>query len=354
LEYEEEVAMRGVPGGRSAAWRIGAAFLTIAVSLWGASCGAELRASRAETVEVAARIRSGFSAIRIAEDSMVATIESVYAESASLDLSVGKMDVEDGGVFATFEGNKYYYKTLRSGCSYYCSPLRPVDDAMRREIRIMGYFEGALQKASESLPPYLDIIFYGIHEPLSIAMLYPAFDIVSIFPPGVRFTDFEWYDRGLESPGPGRWSALPFADLINGWVMDFSKPVKAGGATKGVAVISVDIMKASEYYLGKAVAPLVLIASDSTLMGASPKARALFGLAPLEDEALVKQMTANRFVPSAQRLDDASRPADIRSLASRVLAGESRFEQRIGAASWAVESIRIPEIGFYLVGLGRH
>jgi len=316
------------------------------------SCGAAARASRVETQAIGARIRADFAAVRAAEDALVASIESVYADS-SLELSVDGMDVAAGGEFAVFEGGKYYYKTARTGCCYYCSPRGPVTDAMRREIRTMGYCEGALQKAWNSLPPYLSIVFYGIHEPTTIGMLYPWDDVVSVLPPGLCLMAFDWYRRGYTSKGSGLWSAQPFADLTNGWTMDLSKSVRAFGATKGAAVIGVRIMKAGELYLGKAATPILLLASDSTLMGASPSARAAFGLAPLEDAALVKQMSANIFVPANQRLNHESRPDGIRSLAARVLAGESGFSQGIAGAEWRVESVRISEIGFYLVGLGK-
>ncbi len=328
---------------------LSSACLVLALS----SCGTAVRESRDEVKAVAERMQSGFSAVRAAEDAMAAAIEAVYARGASLDLSVDGMDAKDGGIFATFEGGKYYYKTIKSGCSYYCSPMGKVTDEIRREIRTMGYFEGALQAAWDALPPYLSIVFYGVHEPTSIGVMAPWMDVVSLFPPALPFTVFEWYRRGLASPGPGLWAALPFADLGNGWVIDLAKPIKAAGKTKGVAVISVFMMKASDYYLGKAKTPLLLLASDSTLMGASPSARTAFALAPLEDTALLKQLSANSFAPASQRLSDPSRAPEIRALATRVLAGDSGFEATIGLSRWTVESARVPEIGFYLVGLGR-
>jgi hypothetical protein len=326
-----------------------AAFLALALC----SCGAAVRVSREETRAKAAEIEAGFRAVRAAEEALAASIEATYAGSGKLDLSVDGMDAERGGQFASFQGGKFYYKTSKAGCCYYCSPMGPVTDAIRREIRLMGYFEGDLAAAHAALPDYLSVVFYGIREPTSIGVMFPWTDVVSTYPPGVSFSAFEWFRRGLASPGPSLWSAQPFADLVNGWVMDLAKPIGAEGKTKGVVVIGIRMTKASEYYLGKAKTPLLLLAADSTVMGASPSARAATGLNPLEDAAMVRQLSANSFVPASQRLDYESRPPELRELAVKALSGQSGFDLSLGGASWAVESIRIPEIGFYLVGLGR-
>ena len=331
------------------------AILAFSATACATGCAAGIGESRKETAAIAARIQSDFAQVRSAHETMVGEIERTYATAGSLDLSIDHLDVGQGGVFATCEGGRYYYKTVREGCSYYCSPPDgKIDDRIRTEVRIMGYLEDAVLRAFDASPPFLSIILYGVMEPTSIAIMYPWFDVVSLFPPGLDFGVFEWFRRGLESKSDkGAWSALPFVDLAAGWVMDLSSPVHAEGRIKGVAVTGVRMSAAGRRYLDGAGTAALLLAPDSTLIALSPAAREGLGFRPLAEDVMLRQMKENAALPETARLVHEGQDPGVRALGERILGGERRFDHELGGGRVAVEVVPVPEIGFLVVGLAQ-
>ena len=151
------------------------------------------------------------------------------------------------GEFKSFQNGTFYFKPERSGASYYLSPWNPGDEALKRELRLMQYLEPAVVKASGTSDLY-KMTFYGVYQPQSIAMIAPWLDVISNFPPHLDLTVFEWFRRGLYSDGRAIWAPAPFADLVNGWVVDIAAPAMSGGKVKGVAVQSVSISKLNRKY----------------------------------------------------------------------------------------------------------
>ncbi|MGC4092684.1 MAG: hypothetical protein QM756_33350 [Polyangiaceae bacterium] len=313
------------------------------------SCHSERAELRKAVDGTAASIEAEMVGVRKALGALSAEIRDTYDKEATLDLTTSKLDAADGGPFKSFEDGKFYVKSERKGASFYVSPWKPDDEPLKRTLRFLLYTEPALVRASTS-SELLRMTFYGVHEPQSIAMLCPWFDTVSNFPPGLDLRNFEWYRRGLESSGRALWSAAPFTDLANGWVVDLAEPVISHGAHRGVGVISVSMAKLNQKYLSQEKANLLLLGSDLTLLGQTPSARATSGLHELELVTLLQQTKENTFVPGRFKLDDATQPADAKELARRVKSGASDFELGLGGQQRRFAVARVGETGFFVIG----
>jgi hypothetical protein len=337
----------GRPGPLAAA----AAF-ALAVGLAACSGGGSAKAAAART---AAAAQAVFVAVRESLVAMVAELEAVYAAAPTLDLSIAGMDKAEGGVFDYFRTDKglIYFKSTGEGCAYYASPADGVvTDAIKRRVRLMQRQEPALIKAYGKIADIGKIVFFGVHEPTSIGILYPYLDAVALFPPGLNFAAFDWYARGIANPGGPRWSAAPFTDLASGWVMDVAEAVRDGDRVVGTAVANLRMDRlASMLLAGREKDSLVLLGSDLTVIGLTAKAKAELGIAVLEDVDYVRQMRENSFVPERFRLDGSGQSPEIRELARRIRAGETEFVSPVAGRRRRCFAAPVPETGFFALAL---
>ena len=269
------------------------------------------------TQESASVINQEFVNIRIAVNDFKTSIEGVVNNLGSLDLSTDKLDVSQGGLFKMFPENKYYYKTLAEGSCFYLSPGKPLEEGMKKELRIQQYLEPFAQKASAT-SKNIGMVFYGVHDPWTIAIMDPWIDVVSIFPPGVDLRYFEWYNRGLKSPGEALWSEKPFTDLATGWVMDVSVPIKTPDGIRGVSVISLNMSKLQRNFFQPRKDNLILLGSDLTIVGSTLGAKELLGIKLLEDFDFVKQMKENTFAPDEFKLASETQPPLVQEIAKKI------------------------------------
>jgi hypothetical protein len=279
--------------------------------------------------------------------------EDVYSHLSQYDLSTKGLDAKEGGIFDHFQNNNYYYKTVHDGASYYISPLKPVDEPLRREIRILQNIEGFLQKAYDKNADTLAMAFYGVHQPTSIGLLVPWADVVSFFPPGIDLTRQEWYSRGLNSPGDPRWSKGPFVSFYQGWVEDVAVPVHSEGEVRGVVVLATSLEKLAAKYFAGSDEALVLLGPDLTPFIATASARSALPLKVIQDFDYTKQLKENPFTNESYRLSATDQPQGLRDVAAAITAGRTDFTVNIADKHYRVYVQAVKEPHFYVVGFAQ-
>jgi hypothetical protein len=320
------------------------------LSLGLVSCDNRADLLRVKVTKIADSLSTSFTSIRESEEEFVKNASDVYSHLDRYDLSTNHMDVKDGGIFDTFEGNKYYYKTVKEGASFYVSPMKPVNGTIRRAVRAMQLVEKDFRDSYEKNSDLLTGNFFGVHEPTSIGMLYPWIDVISQLPPGIDFHIFEWYTRGLQSNGETIWAKGPFVSLLYGWVEDIAAPVKVAGKSIGAIVMPVGIDKVNVRYFKNEPENLFLLGHDLTLVAANAPARRALTLKVIEDVDYVKQMKENSFATAAYRLSDPNQPPLIQSVAKKIASGDKSFEETDGRSIWVFFVGDVKETGFYTVG----
>lgn len=316
------------------------------------SVGCDRRADevKARVSWIAENLNKDLEGMRASTVAFVAEAAKLYSHLDQYDLSTQGMDVKEGGVFDTFAGNKFYYKTVEAGASVYASPLKPVDDRLKKAIKTILHLEGPLKASYEAHQDLLNASFFGVHEPSSIAILYPFQDVVSHLPPGLDLHVLEWYTRGLNSSGQSLWSKGPFVSLYGGWVEDLAAPVVVEGRTVGVQVMIVGMEMVKAKYITKEAEQVFLLGPDLTLVAANASAQKALGLRVLEDIDYVKQMKENSFAPAVYQLSDPGQTEGLRSVASKIHAGEASFEASVAGTDWRFFVGSVKETGFYVVG----
>jgi hypothetical protein len=321
-----------------------------AVTITLAGCQGDLPT---KVADVTSKLSANFSSVGQAAKKFAQSAEQVYANLDKYDLSPKGLDVKDGGIFDTFENNTYYYKTVAKGASYYASPMKPVDDTLRREIRILQQIEKPLEDAYVEDADTLAIAFYGVHQPTSIAMLIPWADVISFFPPNIDLRNLEWYQRGLKSHGEVRWAQKPFVSFYRGWVEDVAVPIFDKSDVRGVAVLAASLEKINTKYFAARTDDLVLLGPDLTPFAASPSARTDLPLQVAKDFDYTKQLKTNPPANDDYRLSAPQQPIGLQHVAAKIEAGQTSFEEEVEGHQYRFYVGTIKEPRFYVVGFVR-
>jgi len=314
------------------------------------SCDSAVEDTKKVVVSTVQSINKEFVIVREGQETLVNEVKGLYGRWGDLDLSTKGMDATEGGLYASFPGGKYYYKNKEQGSALYASPGRPVDEAIKKQVKFLEYVDPFLQK-TWSASDVQTVAFYGVREPITLALMSPWFDVVSRLPPGIDLNMFEWYQRGLKSTGPAVWSVKPFTDLSTGWVMDVSMPVVVDGQVKGVGVSSVNLEKLGTKYLKDQKSAVLLLGSDTTVVAESPLAQTYLGIRPLESVDFFKQVKENSFAAGKYLLVDPAQPADLQELGRQILLGKESFEATLGGKRYAVQQSVVSENQMRVVGL---
>jgi hypothetical protein len=304
---------------------------------------------RPELQKLASAINGDFEQVRLANDQLVKDIDARYADLGSLNLDTAVLATPEGGAFKVYGDNKFFYKSVRTGSCYYYSPGKPADPAALREIRIMTYLEPLLETAHQVAPDIITVVFYGVDQPADIAMLNPWTDVVSVLPPGIKLTMFEWYNRGIKSTGASLWSKEPFVDLTTGWAMDVAAPVRRDRQQIGATVISVNIMKLVDKHLTQNPGRFVLLSAEGAVVGVTPGAQEVIGVHGLSVD-IIRKNKENSFVKDENRLGSAQQPTFAQALAAKLAEGKPEFALADAGKTWRFQTAALPEVGFTLVG----
>lgn len=328
--------LRFLPGLRTLATALGALCALAAL----AACTPADAQLKTLLNQAAEPLKREFSAVDTALTAYGQALDALHSQKPLESWDTQGLDVEQGGPFASFEGGRYYYKPEAEGSSYYASPNGPVPERMRREFRRLLEAE-PLQAQAYGASPLISAVFFGRHEPDTIAQLYPWFDVVSTFPPGVPLLVFDWYRRGLASAGGNVWSPQPFTDLATGWVVDVARPVRGPAGVEGVAVISVSMRKLAQQHLLNTNSALLLLGQDGTLVAASARAKQAWDLKELGDFDFVRQMRENQLAAEEFRLSHPSQAEGLRQIAERLSAPADPFLTEVeGRSVWiAVQAL---------------
>ncbi len=328
-------------------------FSTILLSSILLSCSYQERQLSNETQKIAREMHQEFVAARLNIEDLVDNLQNIYNHLDQYDLSITNLDVKEGGLFTTYRNNDFYYKVTNIGAAFYLSPQKPITEDMKKEVKKATYTEKYMMDAYENHKDIIYMVFLGFDKPYNLALLYPWYDMISVFPPGVQLTQFEWYTRGLKSSGKAMWSEYPFTDLYNGWVIDISMPIKTSQGNIGVAVINMGIRKIVTKYLGNSQNNVLLIGPGMSLLGISSGVKDILDLKVIEDIDYTSQMKGNTFIQDEYKLSHQTQPEILQDLAKSILKGDAVFEGTYNGQQLYFTISKVPETGFFIVGVLR-
>jgi hypothetical protein len=253
----------------------------------------------------------------------------------------GYMLVEDGNLFINA-----------------ASGAVPVDDRIKRELRLHEYAKPRLKDAFDTLR-YCDEMWFFTIENLAcgwvqydyIAPNIPeGIDLTQIHP--MRVVRLDWF--GIVNPvnNPERrgvWSPFPFIDLFHQWIFTYHVPLYDGGRFKGAFVphARIEPMLEDSVYRGRE--KMLAIHDDGTLIGLNePAGKTLdlemYRFRPWDDNAAKVPYVRNQLSLMKHACEDFHWLADG-------IKWQNRFDLTLRSKKYEVIKERVPEIRVNLVAL---
>ncbi len=163
----------------------------------------------------------------------------------------------------------------------------PVDDRLKRELRLYEYAKPRLKDAFHNLR-YCDEMWFFTTETLAcgyveydyIAPNLPeGIDLTQIHP--LRVVRLDWFDIVNPVNNPERtgvWSPFPFIELYHQWVFSYHSPVYDGENFKGALVPHAKVEPMLEDSIYRGDEKMMAIHDDGTLIGMNEEAKRTFAL----------------------------------------------------------------------------
>lgn len=163
----------------------------------------------------------------------------------------------------------------------------PVDDRVKRELRLYEYAKPRLKDAFHSLR-YCDEMWFFTIETLACGYveydyigpnLPERIDLTRIHP--LRVVRLDWFDIVNPVNNPERkgvWSPFPFIELYHQWIFSYHYPLYDGEHFKGAFVPHAKIEPMLEDSIYKGSEKMMAIHDDGTLIGMNEAAEAAFDL----------------------------------------------------------------------------
>jgi hypothetical protein len=234
----------------------------------------------------------------------------------------------------------------------------PVDDRIKKELRLYEYAKPRLKAAYTSLR-YCDEMWFFTTE--TVASGYVEYEYIGDAPPqgidltrihAMRIIRLNWFDivKPVNNPEKkGVWSPFPFIDMFGQWIFSYHYPFFEKGEFKGAFVPHAKIAHMLEDSIYQSDVKMLAIHDDSTLIGTNQAAEAAFGLQPYRYKRWEDISQAVSYVRT--ELDLMRCPREDFVWLADGIKWQSEFDLTIEGTSYTVLKERVPETGMNLVAL---
>lgn len=275
-------------------------------------------ADRAALTGVVARIAQDARLIEAATRRLAEATRGIYENR---DRFIAGVDTNR--YRATPEG--CYYKAVEDGGpALWVSGTVPVDDDLRRVAWATEGLDGLLRELTETIPAVTQTYY---NEYRSLNRIYPPFDVLSQYAPGMRIPEFNFYFLADATHNPERrvvWVDEPYVDPAGrGWMVSCVAPVYVTNTLMGVVGLDVTVAGIVEHYLQPPGRAWALVDRNGTIVAATERAIELFAMPPLVDHRYVNTVKSDRYRTEDYNLLQSPH-AGVRHLANAVLKEDVR------------------------------
>ncbi len=272
----------------------------------------ESAADRAAVVDLAARI--------------AADVQRIEARTRQLAEATARTYAEADRIVAGVDTNRYaftpegcYYKTVDDGGpALWVSGVVPVDAAVQRVAWATEGIDAELRAIPRESPAVAQAYY---NDRNSVNRIYPPFDVLSQYAPGMKIPEFSFYYLADAKHNPERlvrWVDEPYVDPAGrGWMVSCIAPVYQGDELMGVVGLDVTVAGIVESYLRPAGGAWALVDHNGTIVAATESAIELFAMPPLIDHRYVNTVKSDRYRNKDYNLQQSPN-ADVRRLAAEV------------------------------------
>ncbi|HSH69887.1 MAG TPA: hypothetical protein VK997_08210 [Deferrisomatales bacterium] len=254
--------------------------------------------------------------------------------------------------YRTFEGALTYYQGGPEESAVLLSQPTPAGEAALGQMRLLEHLDGALRQVVATSPL---VAMAWVATGDSAVVFFPPFDLVAYVPTGVDVPrDILPYQVAAPASNPGRGPVWvePYVDMCGkGYMVTVSAPVYRGPEMVAVAAADVAVAGVVGRFLpGNAEELRLLLTASGFLAGATEPAGRALGIEALGRFSYLDQVQRDAPAPARFNLVQHT-TAEVRELATRVLAGESSFPLPVGERRYRVATAAVPVAGWHLVEL---
>jgi len=244
---------------------------------------------RKNLINLTSKIEQEFLRIREEVKDLAVTIVNIYADKERL------LAKSDKSLYALSPTGVLYKPIDDNGSAVFVSGHVPVNN----EIRDIVSFTAAMdQKLRQLVTENPGIIQAYYNDKNSYNRIYPYFDVLNQYEPGMNIPSFNFYYLADERHNPERkavWVDEPYVDPAGrGWMVSAISPVYVDDKLEGVAGIDVTANSVAKQFLSDSD-NLLLLDKDSTVISGNEKSIILLEMPSLVDHQYTSTVTANTY-----------------------------------------------------------
>ncbi len=315
---------------------------------------------REEVDWIAREIQSTAVRARETSSEIVKRMEALYRNESTYDLSIDGMDA----------------RYVRDGASYMCTPNEgeagsgvigatgavPVDDRIKRELRLYEHIRPYMRE-QYAANRYSDEVLYIDKKSMVVGQtttnfggLFPSgFDAVEVCRTGVTYYDYYgWVDRGQNPDRLPRWAPSAFIELLGEFIQSVHAPVfkrESDDEMCGFVGLHYNLEWVNAATVYKSSNRIIILSSQSTLIGASPGALDVLRLEPFvrQKPSYLDSEQVRKYVDVDRNLE-REKQKDVADLAKRIRT-EPGFEHALDGRRYRITRAEAPELGYFVAAI---
>lgn len=248
-----------------------------------------LDSERKNLINLASKIEQEFSRIREEANNLAATVVGIYADKERL------LAESDKSLYALSPKGVLYKPIDDNGSAVFVSGYVPVNDEIKDTVSFTAAMD---QKLKQIVTENTGIVQAYYNDKNSYNRIYPYFDVLNQYEPGMNIPSFNFYYLADEQHNPERkavWVDEPYVDPAGrGWMVSAIAPVYVDDKLEGVAGIDVTANSVAKRFLSDSD-NLLLLDKDSTVISGDEKTIILLEMPPLVDHQYTSTVTANTY-----------------------------------------------------------
>nr|WP_319395856.1 hypothetical protein [uncultured Desulfobacter sp.] len=237
------------------------------------------------------------------------------------------------------------------GSAVFVSGVVPVDDRIKRIVAFTSPLDEPFKKIIKELPSVVQVYY---NDEYSYNRIYPFFDVLSQYEPGMDIPAFNFYYLADQEHNPDKkvvWVDEPYVDPAGrGWMISAIAPVYYNDRLVGVPGMDVTVNKIIDKYLDDHSSVFIL---DKTgvLVAVNHKLVHLLCLPPLEKHEYLETIKSDKYRKNDYNLLK-SKDRTIREMAESIITGQKKtYAFSIDKKNYMAVSVAMDDLSWALVSI---
>jgi len=237
------------------------------------------------------------------------------------------------------------------GSAVFVSGVIPVDDRIKRIVAFTSPLDESFKKIINELPSVVQVYY---NDEYSYNRIYPFFDVLSQYEPGMDIPAFNFYYLADQEHNPDKkvvWVDEPYVDPAGrGWMISAIAPVYYNDRLVGVPGMDVTVNKIIDKYLD-GHSSVFILDKTGVLVAVNHKLVHLLCLPPLENHEYLETIKSDKYRKNDYNLLK-SKDRTIREMAESIITGQKKtYAFFIDKKNYMAVSVAMDDLTWALVSI---